>query len=132
MISLDTNIVLRLLVRDDPAQTAQAAALVRDNEVLVTTTVLLETEWVLRSRYRVPRSTILVGLRRLIRLDRLTVDHPTVAAGALDWFEAGLDLADALHLASSGSATEFATFDRKLARGAGRLGPAPPIRLCGG
>src|SRR5215212_7131812 len=63
MIALDTNIVVRLLVRDDPVQTAQAATVVRDNRVLLTTSVLLESEWVLRSRYRVQRSSIVEGLR---------------------------------------------------------------------
>ena len=129
MIALDTNIVVRLLVRDDPAQSAQAVAVVRGSPVLVTTSVLLETEWVLRSRYRVPRATIVEGLRRLIDLDQLTLDHPTLAARALDWFEAGLDFADALHLASSHMVAEFATFDRALAGDAAKLGIVPPVRL---
>jgi hypothetical protein len=46
-----------------------------------------------------PRAAIADALRRLIDLDRLTVDHPTIAARALDAYDAGLDLADALHLA---------------------------------
>ena len=81
-------------------------------------------------RYRVPRATIAEGLRRLIDLDQLTVDHPMIAARALDGFEAGLDFADALHLASSHAATEFATFDRELANLAGALGLSPAVRLC--
>lgn len=131
MIALDTNVVVRLLVRDDPEQTAQAAALVAANEVLVTTSVLLETEWVLRSRYRVPRGTILAALQRLIGLDQLTLDQPAAADRALALFEQGLDLADALHLTLSTAAIEFATFDCKLARRAGELGVAPAVRLCG-
>lgn len=131
MIALDTNVVVRLLVRDEPAQAAQAADLVAGNEVLLTVSVLLETEWVLRSRYRVSRDTILTALRRLIGLDQLTLDHPAAATRALDLFEGGLDLADALHLALSAAATEFATFDRKLARRAGALKLAPAVRLCG-
>jgi predicted nucleic-acid-binding protein len=130
MIALDTNIVVRLLVRDDPAQTAQAAAVVRGNRVLLTTSVLLETEWVLRSRYRAPRATIAEGLRRLIDLDQLTLDHPMIAARALDGFESGLDFADALHLASSHAASEFVTFDRAFARRADRLRTSPPVQLC--
>jgi predicted nucleic acid-binding protein len=93
--------------------------------------VLLETEWVLRSRYRVPRSTILMALRRLIGLEQVTLDHPVAATRALDHFESGLDLADALHLALSAAAAEFATFDRKLAQRAGELGLAPAVRLYG-
>jgi predicted nucleic-acid-binding protein len=127
VIALDTNVVVRLLVRDDEAQTDRAAALVRGNDVLLTTSILLETEWVLRSKYRASREAILTGLRRLIALDRLTVDQPTTAARALDWFEAGLDLADALHLASSAAAAGFATFDQELAKRAARLGTRPPV-----
>jgi predicted nucleic acid-binding protein len=127
VIALDTNVVVRLLVRDDEAQTARAATLVRDNDVLVTTSVLLETERVSRSKYRAPRAAILTGLRRLTALDRLTVDQPSTAARALDWYEAGLDLADALHVASSGAATGFATFDREFARRAADLGTRPPV-----
>lgn len=130
MIALDTNVVVRLLVRDDPQQTERAAAMVRDNPLLITATVLLETEWVLRSRYRVPRPAIAEALRRLIDLEQLTLDHPTVVARALAWFEAGLDFADALHLAASHAARDFATFDRELAREAGAIGTAPAVRLC--
>ena len=130
MIALDTNIVVRLLVRDDPQQTERAAAMVRDQPVLVTATVLLETEWVLRSRYRVPRPAIVAALRRLVDLEQLTLDRPTEVARALAWFEAGLDFADALHLAASHAARDFATFDRELAREAGAIGTAPAVRLC--
>jgi len=131
MIAVDTNIVVRLLVRDDPAQNAQAAAIFRDSRVLLLVSVLMETEWVLRSRYRVPRAAILDGLRRLIGLDQVTLDQPTIIARALDAFGTGLDLADALHLAASGEATEFATFDRALAGAATALRLVPPVRLCG-
>ena len=103
--------------------------MVRNDDVLLTTTVLLEAEWVLRSRYGVSRRLIHAGLRRLVDLDRLTVDQPTVADRALDWFEAGTGFPDALHLAYSAAATEFATFDRKLGRQATRLGAKPPVRL---
>lgn len=130
MIALDTNVVVRLLVRDDPEQTERAAAMVRDHPLLVTATVLLETEWVLRSRYRVPRPAIAQALRRLVDLEQLTLDHPTVVARALAWFEAGLDFADALHLAASHAAHDFATFDQALAREAGAIGTAPAVRLC--
>ena len=84
----------------------------------------------LRSRYRVPRATIADGLRRLTDLDQLMLDHPMMVARALDDHEAGLDFADALHLAASHAATEFVTFDRGLAHRAGALGLAPPVRSC--
>lgn len=43
------------------------------------------------------------------------VEDELAVAKALDWFKDGLDFADALHLASAGSAKQFATFDQKLA-----------------
>ena len=98
--------------------------------MLVTTSVLLETEWVLRSRYRVPRPAIVEGLRRLIDLDQLTLDHPTIAARTLDGFEAGLDFADALHLAASHAAAEFVTFAPGTGAACTSLGLEPRVRLC--
>jgi predicted nucleic-acid-binding protein len=130
-MALDTNFVVRLLVRDEPAQTDLAAAAVRGQQVLLTTSVLLETEWVLRACYRVPREAIARALRQLVDLDGLTLDQPATARQALDGFEAGLDFADAPHLAASRAASEFVTFDRKLARQAAALGLSPRVRLCG-
>src|SRR5271165_3450212 len=51
MLAIDTNLVVRYLVGDDPGQAARARSLIDNNDVFVCTTVLLETEWVLRSVY---------------------------------------------------------------------------------
>ena len=51
MIAVDSNVLVRFLVLDDAKQAARAAALIRANEIWVSKTVLLETEWVLRSLY---------------------------------------------------------------------------------
>jgi predicted nucleic acid-binding protein len=58
MIALDTNIIVRLLANDDVSQARRAAEIIRNNEVFVTKTVLLETEWVLRHAYRIDRNTL--------------------------------------------------------------------------
>jgi predicted nucleic-acid-binding protein len=116
MIAVDTNVLVRFLVRDNPAQAARAAALIRANEVWVSKTVLLETEWVLRSLYGFALGTVGEALRALGGLQTVFLEDERAVVKALDWFEAGLDFADALHLASAGDATQFATFDRKLAR----------------
>lgn len=50
MIALDTNILVRFFVRDDEGQALKARALIAASQVLILTTVLMETEWVLRSR----------------------------------------------------------------------------------
>src|ERR1041385_573755 len=51
MLAIDTNVVVRYLTSDHPKQAARAEALVERQDVFVATTVLLETEWVLRSAY---------------------------------------------------------------------------------
>jgi hypothetical protein len=52
MLAIDTNLIVRYLVGDDAGQAARVRRLIDNNDVFVCTTVLLETEWVLRSVYR--------------------------------------------------------------------------------
>jgi predicted nucleic-acid-binding protein len=127
VIALDTNVVVRFLTRDDPAQAIRARALIETGAAFVPRTVVLETEWVLRAIYRFERDAIAAGLMRLLRLPDLEVeDRPTVAR-ALDWSGQGLDFADALHLASNTHAETFATFDRALRRKARGIAGAVPV-----
>jgi predicted nucleic acid-binding protein len=90
----------------------------------VSITVLLETEWVLRRTYGYLRPQVLMALRGLAGLPTVVLEGPEVAAQALDWAEAGMDFADALHLAAAGGQGEFLTFDAKLIRVARRAGVA--------
>jgi predicted nucleic-acid-binding protein len=129
MIAVDTNVLVRFLVRDNPRQAARAAALVRANEIWVSKTVLLETEWVLRSLYGFSPESLAGALRALAGLPTMFLEDEVAVAKALDWFKEGLDFADALHLASAGNAKEFATFDRKLARQARRTTALETISL---
>jgi len=121
VIAVDTNVVVRLLVDDDPGQSRRARALFETQTVFVAPTVLLETEWVLRGAYELGRSAIAGSLRKLLGLERVRVANAQVIAAALEWFEAGLDLADALHLALSEEAERFVTFDARLAKRASRV-----------
>ncbi len=121
MLAVDTNVLVRFLVRDNAKQAARAASLIRSQEIWVAKTVLLETEWVLRSLYAFSGKTVAEAMRKLAGLPTVFLEDEVAVARALDWSSAGLDFADALHLASAGDATQFATFDRKLARQARRL-----------
>jgi predicted nucleic-acid-binding protein len=121
MLAVDTKVVVRYLARDDSAQTARATRLMRSERILLLKTVLLESEWVLRFLYGFDRNTIMGTLRALAGLPSLQVEDEADVAQALEWFAAGMDFADALHLASSRAADGFATFDRKLAARARRL-----------
>lgn len=118
MLAVDTNVVVRYLTDDDPAQSQIARRIVGDNAIRVPDTVMLETEWVLRSLYGYSQARIHSGLAAFVALDNVGVESPLRIANALDWFAQGMDFADALHLATSDDCDAFATFDRKLAAAA--------------
>lgn len=119
MLAVDTNVVIRLLVRDDEAQYQAARRIFDQDTVFLAKTVLLEAEWVLRFRYRLQSSAITEALGALISLPDVQTEDTPAMRQALEWHREGTDFADALHLASSSRATGFLTFDLdmiKLAR----------------
>lgn len=129
MKAIDTNVLVRVLTRDDAAQAAVAAAEMRDGPIYVPATVLLETEWVLRHAYKFNREQVGSALRGVVSLAGATIDDEAAVRMALRWYEAGMDLADALHVARSERAEEFVTFDAGFADASARLGVAPAVRL---
>src|SRR5712671_3168490 len=110
MLAVDTNVIVRFLTADDPPQAARARALIDGEDVFISTTVLLETEWVLRRVYGYARAEVVRELRRFAGLQRVNLEEPGLAATALDWGERGLDFADALHLAKATGCDAFASF----------------------
>jgi predicted nucleic-acid-binding protein len=126
MLAVDTNIVVRFLTEDDPVQSPQARALIASNDVFVSATVLLETEWVLRRGYGYAPARLVAVLRRFGGLPHVTVEDPARITKALDWTEAGMDFADALHLAKASGCDAFISFDAALAKTAQRV-HAPPV-----
>lgn len=121
MRAVDTNVVVRYLVRDDLRQAEQARALIQREAVWVAKSVLLETEWVLRATYKYSSASCAEALKAIAGLPTVTVEDETAVERALHWFQSGLEFADALHLASSGDSTQFVTFDRRLIRSAKRI-----------
>lgn len=121
MIAVDTNVVARLIVGDDPDQAKRAAALFRHEDIFIPKTVLLELEWVLRGAYGIERPLILTALLSMLGLPNVTAEDGARVASALRDYEAGLDFADALHIASSIEADRFVTFDEKLRKRAKSL-----------
>ena len=126
--AIDTNVVVRLLVDDDHRQAKAARKLIAEHEVFVPVTVVLETEWVMRSGYGFTPSQIAAGLRRVGGLPEVTIERPGELAQALEWMDQGMDFADALHLAQAMRCERFVTFDRKLAKRAKGLA-APPVEV---
>ena len=121
MISVDTNIVVRLLTADDPEQYDQARAVFERGEVFIADTVLLETEWVLRYAYDFADGEVIGALRRLLGLPNVHLRAPHPVHRALRWHEGELDFADALHIALSHHSEAFLTFDRACVRSASLL-----------
>jgi predicted nucleic-acid-binding protein len=93
--------------------------------------VVLELEWMLRGFYALQRRDVSRVLRALAGIEHVTHEDRVALLAALDAFDAGLDFADALHLARSARAATFATFDRRLAARARALGLSPAVELLG-
>ena len=129
MIALDTNVIIRALTQDEPRQARKAAAVMRSGPTFVPKTVLIEVEWVLRKAYGFAPRAINDGLRKLVGMEGLEVEDRAAIIHALAWHADGMDLADAVHLASSAAAVAFATFDAEFEKDARRAGAAPPVRL---
>lgn len=124
MIAVDTNIIVRLIVADDERQLAAALALVEREDVYVPLTVLLETEWVLRSRYGYDRRGVHAALSNQPHLLRVRVEASDDVEWALDRYALGGELADYLHIAAARPAGRFGPFEKKLCRLAGPDAPA--------
>ena len=121
MRAVDTNVVVRYLTGDDPGQAARARAVIDAGDVFVGTTVLLESEWVLRSVYGFSRTEVAAALRAFAGLPGLSVENPAVLSEALDYAERGMDFADALHLGAAARCEVLLTFDLRFIEQAGDM-----------
>jgi predicted nucleic-acid-binding protein len=121
MLAVDTNVVVRLLVKDNPEQYKRVLDLFDQDDVFLTKTVLLETEWVLRSAYRFGTREVAQAIAAMIALPNVRYEDETEVRQALAWHRSGMDFADALHLASSTRATRFVTFDQDMIKTAKQL-----------
>ena len=130
MRAVDTNVLARYYLRDDPAQARIASGILSAGEVFVPKTVLLELEWVLRSVAEQPVDKVHACLAHLIALPGITVEDHDEVKSALQYCRQGIDFADALHLAASQACSELLTFDdRGYARRAAKLGLKPTVKL---
>ena len=128
MIALDTNVLARYLLDDEPAQARAARRLLADAKAdyWVPVTVVLELAWVLR-KSDAPRAVIMGRLRDLLSLRNVRAQNADLVFQALRWSVEGMDLADALHLVLSGKADRFVTFDEALVKQARKLGVQPSV-----
>jgi len=124
MIGLDTNLLVRLVVGDDPQQTRQAKTFVDryctpESPGFINCVVLAELVWVLNASYDYTRSQIAAAVESLmVGVDRM-VEHPAAVQASLDDYRAGrLDFTDALiaHVNKGTGCKATATFDRTAAK----------------
>ena len=134
MIGLDTNILARYYIEDKKdaiteRQKAAAQRLIESGRpLMVSKTVILELEWVMRGYYGFGQKEILSVLHHLLNLPHVTIEDRSTVEQALSQCEAGIDLADALHHSSYRSCASMASFDdRRFARRAKKLGLAPVV-----
>ncbi len=127
MIGFDTNVLVRFLTRDDELQFGKALALVTRESRLrrrisISLLVVLETEWVLRSRYGFTKTEIMGVLSRLLDTDDLQINDESLLEEALyTWNDCAADFADCLIGASYRQlgCRATMTFDRRAAGVAG-------------
>lgn len=132
MKAIDTNVLVRFLIDDDPDQCRRARALaaraqVDGERLFVSDVVLCEVVWVLSRTYRVKRDVVRSTLRSLLHADNLAFVDSAALGRALDAFERGRgDFADYVireHARGSG-ATILVTFDAALLSEKGFVAPA--------
>ena len=97
----------------------------KEENIYIPTTVVLETEWVLRYAYNLTSTNIISAFRSLFGLPNVELEDPVEMAQALEWNEQGMDFADALHLTKSKGTDKFITFDKKLISNAKKLTDIP-------
>ncbi len=128
MIGLDTNVVIRYLVQDDPVQSASASALIEEltetEPGYLSLVTVVELYWVLRRAYKVSAGRCAEVLDGLLDARELRVDQDGVVRAALNATRRGLDFADAItaELGRAAGCDHTVTFDQCAARdGAMRL-----------
>ena len=134
MIGLDTNVLARYYIQDEADAEAQrqheaARTLIESGQpLMVCKTVLLELEWVMRGYYEFTAEEIADAFGHLLALGHVHIEDRASVTQAISHMTAGLDFADALHLAAYRECAEMASFDdRKFARRVQRLNLSPRV-----
>ena len=122
MAALDTNVLVRWLTADDVEQCAVVSNLLeiaakKEERFFIPVTVILETEWVLRSRYRFDKPTVTAALDALMGVSELEFQSEPALEQALWLFKqtGAPDFADCLHVAlvSQAGQGQLLTFDER-------------------
>ena len=119
MRAVDTNLLVRLLARDDPRQAAHADAFVAKG-AWISHLVLAETVWVLSSIYELDSTAIVTSIEMLLEHQSLSIQEPETVRTALEQFRERPSLAFSdyliLEVARAAGHLPLGTFDRHLAK----------------
>ena len=121
MIAIDTNIIVRLLTKDNAKQYNASLELFEAAEIYIPDTVILETEWVLRYAYSFEPIQICRAFRNLFGLPNIRLSNQYLIAQTIDWHEIGLDFADAFHLALCQNVSTLKTFNENFIKKSKKL-----------
>jgi predicted nucleic-acid-binding protein len=123
MIAIDTNVLVRYLVQDEPEQARKAARFIAnecssDAPGLINRIVLCELVWVLESAYKYRRSQVAVALDKILRTRQFEIEDHEDAWSSFREYQAGSDFADAFIAGVNRrlGCARTVTFDRKAAR----------------
>jgi len=126
VIGLDTNVVVRYIMQDDPRQARPATELIEsltaDAPGFVTLVSMAEIAWVLASAYGLTRIQVCQALEGLLRTQEILVERAEVVWRALRLFQSGgADFADGLiaHCSAAAGCERTMTFDRAAAKAGG-------------
>ena len=124
MLGLDTNVIARLVLADDPVQTEQARAAIaqaqaEDETIVLALATVLELEWVLRSRAKLDKTQVLLVFKKLLETQDLQIENEQALEQAIYVYENGpADFPECLFCAryQRMGCRAMLTFDAKAAR----------------
>jgi predicted nucleic-acid-binding protein len=129
MIGIDTNILARWILRDDPVQCIIADEIM-SGPIEISTSVFLEFGWLLQSVFQLSRSAFADSMSAILSIELASIADREGLRWALERYRHGGDWADMVHLISLQAAKSFATFDLGIAKAAGPGSPVQIKTLC--
>jgi len=126
-LAVDTKVLARALVDDGSKQAQRSRDLLNEKEVFVPYSVLLETEWLLRSIMKLDRAHINRTFATLVASANISFSNRGDIADVIAWHGAGLDFADAMHLRACEGCDGLASFDVAFRRRAKKIDGAVSV-----
>jgi len=125
MKGIDTNVLIRYIVQDDPEQSQQATHFIEktasseESPIFITGIVLCELVWVLEAAYEYSKENILKVLEKILRTRQFCIYQPEILWNCLhDYQQLNIDFSDSYiaHLNASNECEYTVTFDKKATR----------------